>query len=167
MDAIDREWFARLAVQVQRRVEEIDERDACFLRGLFRCPCVCREPGVVGRAVGQVGVARILEGDGAEQHDPWEFAVRLRAAGLLDELQQLLFVLVRLAGERLVVPEECEHDSRLHLLQVRRHRHLPRTTRIIVRAVAADAHATEPHLLTDELALQDCLHPAIVLHTIC
>ena len=112
---------------------------------------------------------RILVRDGAEQHDAREvLAVGLGAAHLLHEVEKLLLVIPGLldTGEGFVVAEEAKHHIGLHQLQVGGHGDLAGAAREGIRAVAADAHGAEAHLLLRQLALQKRLHPAIVLHAV-
>ena len=148
-------------------MEEIDKTHARFLRGGFGGLRVGFELRIVLRAVRHVRIFRVLMRDGAEEHDAWEgLPVRLRAAHILHEIDELLFEVVRLALEGLVVAEEGEHDIRLHMAQVIRHVHVPAAAREGVRAVAAGAHVAEAHVLLWQRTLQDGLHPTIVLHAV-
>ena len=148
-------------------MEEIDKTHARFLRGGFGGLGVGFELRIVLRTARHVRVLRVLMRDGAEEHDAREgFAIGLRAAHILHEIDELLFEVVRLVLEGLVVAEEGEHDIRLHMAQVIRHVHVPAAAREGVRAVAAGAHVAEAHVLLWQGVLQHRLHPAIMLHAV-
>ncbi len=90
MGTIESQPFFCLLEQLLRRGKQVDEADARFLCDTLDGLGVVTEPHVVLFAVREVLVARVLEGDGRDQHDArcTLVAVVLRP-GVLHQLLQV------------------------------------------------------------------------------
>ncbi len=167
--AVDREPLGAGGEERRGRRVEIDEGRPGLggrpPRGLGREG----EVGVVGDAVGQVGVARVLEGDRTEEHEP-----RLRTllgpqrAVAHDRLDELVFVGLHLARPviRLVVAIEHEDDIGIDEFEVGRVADGASAAGTLHDRVAGDGQIAKPDVEAAELLLEHRLHPGGVLHPV-
>ena len=167
--AVEREPLGAAGEELERRCVEIDERGVGLLGGEPRGGRVGGEVRVVERAVGQVRVAGVLEGDRAEEDEPHLFAL-LGAEGPIvrDRLDELLPVGVGpgRAGVRLVVAEEHEDHARIHEIEIGGIGDEALLARTHPHGVARHAEIAEPHIEPGQLFLKHGLHPRGVLHPV-
>ena len=167
--AVECEPFGAAREELERRRVEIDERGVGLLRGEAGGRGVRGEVGVVLRAVGEVRVARALEGDRAEEHEPHRPALLgPQRAIVRDRLHEILPVRVRprRSGIRLVVAEEHEDHARIDEIEVGGIGDEALLARPHGDRVAGHAEVAKPHVEPDELALEHRLHPWRMLHAV-
>ena len=169
MAAVQRELLSARGEEVVGGLVEIDEGRPGRGGGPPRGFRAGRELGVVGDAVGQVVVARVLKGDRTEQHEPRRGALLgPELAVVFHRLDEILLVLLRPSRPviRLVVAVEHEEHVGIDQFEIGRVADGALAPRTLGRRVAGDAHVPKPDVEAPELLLEHRLHPGRMLHPV-